>query len=100
MIIPNMVNRVDKSMATINNRRHERIKHRASIRVATNPEQVHVLDMRDFSESGMYLACTEKNVVTVGDEVEVQTLELEDAPILKSKVMRVDKDGFAVEFIM
>ena len=88
-------------MAGTNNRRHERIKHRANIKVLTNPEHEYILDMRDFSESGMYLACAENNVVTVGDEVEVQTLELEDAPILKSKVVRVDKNnGFAVEFIM
>ena len=94
-----MLNRVDKAMATINERRHERIKHRASIRVSTNPEQVLVLDMRDFSESGMYLACSEENVVSLGDEIEVQTLEIPDAPILKSKVVRVDKNnGFAVEF--
>ena len=83
---------------TINNRRHARIKHRASIKVLTHPEKSHVLEMQDFSDSGLYLHCTER-LVEIGDEVEVQTLEMEDAPILAAKVIRIVKNkGFAVEF--
>mgnify|MGYP000052283723 CR=1 FL=1 len=85
-------------MSGINNRRHERIKHRAKIRVLAHPEKVYVLDMQDFSESGLYVLTEDNTIVKLGDSVEVQTLELEDAPILPSKVMRVDKRGFAVEF--
>lgn len=85
-------------MAIANQRRHERIKHRATIKVLTRPDNTYELKMRDFSESGLFLFC-EDNIVDIGDEVEVQTQELEDAPILKSKVVRVEKDtGFAVEF--
>ena len=83
---------------TINKRRHARIKHTANIRVLTHPETSHVLEMRDFSDSGLYLSCTE-TLVKLGDKVEVQTLEMEDAPILDATVVRVLKDkGFAVEF--
>ena len=82
----------------INNRRHARIKHAASIKVLTHPEKSHVLEMQDFSDSGLYLRCSE-NLVAVGDAVEVQTLEMEDAPILAAKVIRIIKNkGFAVEF--
>jgi len=85
-------------MSGINNRRHERVKHRAKIRVMTRPEEVYVLDMNDFSESGLYVLTEDNTIVELGDTVEVQTLELDDAPILPSKVIRVDKLGFAVEF--
>ena len=83
---------------TINKRRHERIKHTASIKVLMHPETSHVLEMRDFSDSGLYLHC-EDNIVEVGDKVEVQTLEMKDAPVLAAKVIRIIKNkGFAVEF--
>jgi hypothetical protein len=83
---------------TINKRRHARIKHRASIKVLTHPEKSHVLEMKDFSDSGLYLQCPE-NLVEIGDSVEVQTLEMEDAPVLAAKVIRIIKGkGFAVEF--
>ncbi len=83
---------------TINKRRHARIKHTANIKVLMHPETSHVLEMKDFSDSGLYLHCTE-NIVGIGDKVEVQTLEMDEAPILAAKVIRIIKGkGFAVEF--
>lgn len=76
-------------MTTINKRRHERVKHKAKIRVLTTPVAECILERRDFSESGLYLFCTETNRVQLADEVEVQTLEMDDAPILKSKLKMV-----------
>jgi hypothetical protein len=83
---------------TIDNRRHERIKHAANLRVMTHPEQVYTLGMRDFSESGLYVVTNDTSIVELDNMVEVQTLEIEDAPVLPSKVVRIDKTGFAVEF--
>jgi len=85
---------------TIENRRHERIKHIAYLRVMTNPEEVHTLEMRDFSESGLYIVTDEPSIVSLDTIIEVQTLEIEDAPVLPSKVVRIDKGGFAVEFML
>jgi len=85
-------------MSDRNNRRHDRVKHRAKIRVLTQPEEVFVLEMRDFSDSGLYVICDDTGIVKLGDTVEVQTLEIEDAPILPSIVVRIDKTGFAIEF--
>lgn len=42
-------------MTTENQRRHERIKHSAEIRVSADEDMVYTLEMRDFSETGMYL---------------------------------------------
>lgn len=84
---------------TTNQRQAERIAHRANIRVMTVPKTETVLEMRDFSETGMYLFCDE-DFVNVGDKVEVQTLEIEDAPVILSQVVRVEDTGFAVQFIL
>jgi hypothetical protein len=81
-------------------RYNERIKHRAHIRVMASPESEYVLVMRDFSETGMFLHC-EENLVEHGDEVEVQTLEIDDAPILMAKVVRIEPAvGFALKFLI
>ena len=85
-------------MSDRNDRRHDRVKHRANIRVLTQPEEIIVLEMRDFSDSGLYVICDDTTIVGLGNNVEVQTLEIEDAPILPSTVVRIDKTGFAVEF--
>ena len=84
-------------------RRHNRIKHAARIRVLTPPGVPVIVNMRDFSESGLFLFSggNEDAVkVKVGDIVEVNTLEFEDAPVQKAVVVRVEAgEGFAVEFI-
>ena len=85
-------------MSDKSKRRHDRVKHRANIRVLTQPEQVYVLEMRDFSDSGLYVFCDDTDIVKERGSVEIQTLEVEDAPVLPSKVVRIDKSGFAVEF--
>ena len=85
---------------SIENRRHERIKHSANLKVMTQPEQEYTLEMHDFSESGLYIVTDEPSIVELGSLLEVKTLEIEDAPILPSKVVRIDKGGFAIEFIL
>jgi len=85
-------------MSGINNRRHERVKHRAKVRVMTHPKESYILEMHEFSDSGLYVSSDDLSIVKLGDKVEIQTLELEDAPILPANVVRMDKLGFAVEF--
>lgn len=81
-------------------RRDVRIKHSTAIRVNTSVQNEYVLTMRDFSDSGMYLQC-DSAIVKVGDKLEVQTLEFDDAPIILSEVVRVEHQrGFAVKFIL
>ncbi|PCJ32057.1 MAG: pilus assembly protein PilZ [Gammaproteobacteria bacterium] len=86
---------------TIEQRQHERIKHHAKIRVLTDPEKVYTLDTRDFSETGLFISTNDTDVVSIGDVVEVQILEIDDAPILSSTVVRIESgNGFAVHFIL
>jgi len=85
---------------SIENRRHERVKHVAKIRVVAHPDNVYTMEMRDFSESGLYVVAEDLSIVNLGDIVEVQTLEIDDAPIIPSKVVRIDSKGFGLEFLL
>lgn len=88
-------------MNTTNNRRDHRLKHRAKIKFYAEPNIEMTLEMRDFSDSGLYAFCTDTSNIKLDEQVEVQTLEIEDAPILPSKVKRIeDNVGFAVEFVL
>tara|TARA_R110002050_G_scaffold1244_4_gene8631 strand:+ start:63791 stop:64060 length:270 start_codon:yes stop_codon:yes gene_type:complete len=88
-------------MSTINKRRHQRLKHGAKIRVIIGPDLEMILDMRDLSDSGLFLNCSDTSKVQLGTDVEVQTLEIDDAPILPSKVRRIEPNvGFAIEFML
>jgi hypothetical protein len=86
-------------MASKNQRRHERVQHQANIQVSAESE-IYTFEMRDFSESGLYLSCSDTRFVSLQDQVTIQTLEFEGAPILDAIVVRLDDNtGFAVEFI-
>lgn len=62
--------------------------------------QSEPLQMYDFSETGMFIRCSNVNLPRVGELLQVQTLEIEDAPMLNVKVMRTETgQGFAVEFV-
>ena len=87
-------------MTSINNRRDRRLKHLAKVRffAASNVEKI--LDMRDFSDSGLFLLCADTSNIHLGDDVRVQTLEFDEAPIVPSKVRRIEPHvGFAIEFL-
>lgn len=82
-------------------RRHPRLKHRANIRIVLPTLSVPFVGvMRDFSNSGLFIHCTEERIPHLGAVVEVQTTEIEDAPVRTTKVVRIEAGvGFAVEFI-
>ncbi len=83
-----------------NKRRHSRLRHSAKIRVIPPPGEVIIVDMFDFSESGLYLICDDTDFVQIGDIVKVNTMEFEGAPVQRAKVIRIETGkGFAVEFI-
>lgn len=82
-------------------RRHTRLKHPAKIKViCNNPSNLFYATMRDFSESGLFLLCSDDLMPELDTVLEVQTTEFEDAPIRSTKVVRVEPGvGFGVIFI-
>lgn len=88
-------------MTTNNNRRDQRLKHVAKIKFFADPNIERILEMRDLSDSGLFLMCPDTSFIHIGDDVQVQTLEIDDAPIVPSKVRRIEQHvGFAVEFML
>jgi len=88
-------------MSTHNKRRDQRLKHVVKIKFFAVPNIEIILEMRDFSDSGLFLICPDTNIIHIGDDVQVQTLEIDDAPIVASKVRRIEQHvGFAIEFIL
>ncbi|ANE56069.1 MULTISPECIES: PilZ domain-containing protein [Methylomonas] len=82
-----------------NKRRHPRLKHRAKIKLIAPDVAESIVEMRDFSETGLFLQCDRALIPPMGTLLEVQTTEFDDAPVQLVKVVRIDPDsGFAVEF--
>lgn len=88
-------------MEGANLRRYSRLTHRAKIRIKIMGSPTEsLLEMKDFSEGGLYLLNPSGVSPELGAIIEVQTTELEDAPIQAARVVRVeDGVGFGVEFI-
>ncbi|WFP50888.1 PilZ domain-containing protein [Methylomonas sp. EFPC3] len=82
-----------------NKRRHPRLKHRAKIKLIVPESVENIVEMRDFSETGLFLQCDKALIPPIGTVLEVQTTEFDDAPVQLVRVVRIDPDsGFAVEF--
>ena len=88
-------------MVTLNDKRkHPRLVHQAQVLVTYPNGQFEQLQMHDFSETGMFIKCLKEGLPDIGDLMQVQTLEIDDAPLLNVRVTRVvTGQGFAVEFI-
>lgn len=87
-------------MTNSSNRRGDaRVKHQANIQIRTS-DAVMTLEMRDFSDSGLYVFCADTDAIAINDRIKVQTLEFDDAPVLDAIVVRLeDNIGFAVRFV-
>lgn len=84
-----------------NKRRHVRLKHQAKIKLILPVSQAYIVKMKDFSESGLFLYSSDEVLPPIGTIVQVQTTELEDAPIQTAKVIRVEQGvGFGLEFLL
>ncbi len=82
-------------------RRSPRLKHCANIRVVSPAKsEPYVGVMRDFSNCGLFIQCEPALIPQLGTLVEVQTTEIEDAPVRTTLVVRIEPDvGFGVQFV-
>lgn len=85
---------------TRESRRHLRLTHRAKVQLSSTQEIV-IAHTRDISDSGLYVLGNFSVPPSIGDEMEVQLLDIEDAMSRRVVVKRIDGDvGFAVEFCL
>jgi hypothetical protein len=75
--------------------------HKAKIKlIVPASTDVYMVNMKNFSESGLFLLASGQIMPPIGAIVEVQTTEFEDAPVQTAKVVRIeDGVGFGVEFV-
>ena len=84
-----------------NNRRSPRTRLRAEVKLnhpAVGEQRAHT---RDISEGGAYLVNEGLVLPALGEiiEVQVQGLPGEAAPVVRMRVVRIDREGVGLEFL-
>lgn len=81
------------------NRKYPRLNHFAEIKVTFESAQSIIAKLRDLSEGGLFLLCSDTTDFAIGDRVTVQTLEFAGAPEQQAEIVRIeDGVGMAVKF--
>ena len=57
------------------------------------------LKMRDMSDGGVFVIPDARVDLPVGATVEIQATDIEDAPVLKARIMRREAEGIGLMFI-
>jgi hypothetical protein len=57
------------------------------------------VEMRDMSDGGVFVFTANRDDYPVGEVVRIQSLDIEDAPVLSARVMRHEADGIGLMFI-
>ena len=84
-----------------NDRRYVRTRLRTEVRL-THPEIGDVsAHTRDISDGGAYVYAEGQLLPALGEivEVQVQGLPGGDAPVVRMRVVRIDKEGIGLQFV-
>lgn len=82
-----------------NQRRHVRINHSAYILLTLPGQEPTIVEMKNFSNGGLFLKYQSSSMPDIGTIVKVQTTEFEGAPVQDAKVIRITYEGIALEFV-
>ena len=88
-------------MSLENNRRYPRTRLRAEVKLKHPEVGEQLSHTRDISEGGAFVLNEDITLPALGEviEVQVQGMPGEAAPIVRMKVVRIDRDGIGLEFI-
>lgn len=78
----------------------ERTAFRASVRMLHPELGEYELLTRDMSHSGLYMQWNEPVEISMDDRIIVQSLDIDDAPLIHARVVRVEDGGFAVTYLL
>lgn len=83
------------------NRKHPRTRLRAAVTLRHPQVGEQHTHTRDISEGGAFLLAEGMRLPELGEivEVQVQGLSGEEAPIVRMRVVRIDKEGVGLEFV-
>jgi len=57
------------------------------------------LKMRDMSDGGVFLFSSDLADLPLGEVVQIQALDIEDAPLLNAIIVRRETDGIGLQFV-
>ena len=81
-------------------REHLRTPLKAQVKVCLNNDCEMMMTMRDVSNSGIFIFTEGQEAPPMGTVVSVQLQDMMgDAPVISAKVVRVDSDGFGLQFL-
>jgi c-di-GMP-binding flagellar brake protein YcgR len=80
-------------------RRHVRIAFGAHIKLMHPVVGELDVEMRDMSDGGVFLLTANRDDFPIGELVQIQALDIEDAPILSARVVRHEPTGIGLMFI-
>lgn len=88
-------------MSPENNRRYPRTRLRAEVKLKHPEVGEQLSHTRDISEGGAFVLNENIMLPALGEviEVQVQGMPGEAAPVVRMKVVRIDRDGIGLEFI-
>ncbi len=88
-------------MPTENNRRYPRTRLRAEVKLKHPEVGEQHSHTRDISEGGAFVLNENITLPALGEviEVQVQGMPGEAAPIVRMKVVRIDREGIGLEFV-
>lgn len=88
-------------MAVPNKRRYVRTKMRADVKLSHPDVGELRLKTGDISDGGAYILTEEEGILKVGEVVSVQVQGMGDgeAPVVKMRIVRMDKEGLGLEFV-
>ncbi len=88
-------------MSSENNRRYPRTRLRAEVKLKHAEVGEQHAHTRDISEGGAFVLNEGITLPALGEiiEVQVQGLPGEAAPIVRMKVVRIDRDGIGLAFL-
>lgn len=86
-------------------RREERVPLEVEVEV-TVPGLIwrkkRILRTRDLSQNGVFVSCSPNQCPPAGTEIEIRLTGLvdgQDPPVVKARVVRIVKEGMAIEFL-
>lgn len=80
-------------------RKHIRTEFSGNVKLIHESFGELTVEMRDLSDGGIFLYVQNDVTLPVGTTVRVQSLDIEDAPVLAAEIVRREARGIALMFL-
>jgi hypothetical protein len=83
-----------------NRRRHTRHPLEVDVKITHPDIGEKIVKTKNVSDSGLFILVEPENMPSPGEVVEGQIQDmLDDAPIVKMKIVRIEEEGLGLQFI-